>query len=99
MNEIIDLIDVVKQITKFYTNKNVYKEKFIDNEDVLYYSVTLWGDDDKRDLAFFVEFYKTTNQLLPIICNTRDYILYETLNIESVNIAIDKLKEDIKWKN
>lgn len=91
-----DLIDDVKQITKSYTNKNVYKERFIDNENVLYYSVTLWGNDDIRDLAFIIEYYKNTKQMLPIICNTRDYILHETLNIESVKIAIDKLKENIK---
>lgn len=90
-NTIRDLIDKVKGIVSMYESKNVYKESFIDNENVLYYSVTLWGDDDKRDLAFYVELYKKRNQLQPIICNTRKYILHETLNMDSVNIAIENL--------
>ena len=96
MQEIIKLINDVKQITKNYSKDNVYKERFIDNDMCLYYSVSLFGNDDRIDLQFYIEYYKQTKQLLPIICNTRDYVLYETLNTESVITAINKLKNGIK---
>jgi len=90
-NRIREIIEKVKSIVVNYSPENVYKESFIDNDNVLYYSVTLWGNDDKRDLGFYIEWYKNNKQLLPVICNTRKYILHETLNLESVETAINEL--------
>lgn len=89
--EVLKLIEKVKSIVQIYDSENVYKEKFIDNENVLYYSVMLFRYDGKRDLAFYIEFYKYNKTLVPIICTTRKYTLYETINMDSVKKAIEEL--------
>lgn len=94
-NQIRGIIEIAKEIVRKYSEINIYKESFIDNENVLFYSVTLWGDDDKRDLAFYVELYKESQSINPIICNTRKFNLYETLNLENVITALKQLKNAI----
>lgn len=87
-----NLIEKVKNFTSRYEPKNVYKEKHIDNDSVLYYFVVLFAEDDTRDLSFLIEFHKCTKTLSPIICNTRKYNLYETINIDSVEQAINEFQ-------
>lgn len=42
MKEILELINEVKTITSTYEPNNVYGERFINHEEVLYYTVTLF---------------------------------------------------------
>lgn len=89
--EVKNIIQIVENITQNYEEDNIYKKQFIDNENVIYFSVSLFGDDGKRHLSFYIEYYKKSNTLMPIICNTQRYTLHETVNIESVKIALNVL--------
>lgn len=90
-NKIIALINRVKELKKIYIEKNIDKESFVENDEILYYSVILWGSDDKSDLSFYIEYYKKTETLLPIICITRKYKLVDVINLDSVGTAIDEI--------
>lgn len=89
---VIKIIEKVKDFVSKYEPKNVYREKYNNDGHSLYYCVVLFGKDDTVDLSFLIEFHKHNQKLLPIRCNTRKYNLHETINIESVEQAMNEFQ-------
>lgn len=90
------MINIVKNLVSAYSSENVYKELMYDHDLCLYYSVTLWGEDGIRDLAFLIEYHKIPKTLCGIVCNTRKFTLYDTLNVESVKAALEELEKTVE---